>query len=270
MFGSDTGTISGAIQMQPYIDLFGNTVDPATGLKAFTNTRQGLIVGIVNIGTLVGCLLSSPLADKYGKRLSIRIWCIVFMIGNVLEISSKHYQQVVVGRLVKGLGIGALSVITPGYQAETSPPNVRGAIVTTFQLFITAGILVGYAINLGTHTLSGNKSWQIPIGINFFWPLCLGIGMIFLPESPRHLVRTGQIEEARKTIAKIRRVPVDDVNVTRDLEEFQANVDAELGGGPVRWAEVLSPRIRYRTLLGIGVMSLQQLSGANYFVSQLN
>lgn len=201
------------------------------------------------------------MADKYGKRASIRVWCLVFIVGNILEISSKHYEQTVVGRLVKGLGIGALSVITPGYQSETAPPNVRGAIVTTYQLFITAGIVVGYAINLGTHNLEGNKSWQIPIGINFLWPLCLGIGMLFLPESPRHLVRTGQIEEARKVIARIRNTTVDDRNVSKDIAEFQTNVESELAGGPVKWREVLSPRIRYRTFLGIALMSLQQLCG---------
>ena len=259
IFGSDVGTIAGLIQTNTFVSRFG---DSASG---FGNTRQGLTVGSVNIGCFVSCLLSSPLADRFGKKISVLFWTGVLTVGLALEISAHGWQQVVVARVVKGFGIGSLSVIVPSYQSETSPPAWRGAIVTTYQLFLTFGILVAYLVTLGTHSMASDSAWQIPIGVNFLWPVLLFLGTLTVPESSRQLIKFGKVEAARTCIANIMNTTTDDAAVTADLTKFEADVEAEQTGGKVSWSECFAPNVRTRTFLGMALMALQVLSGANYF-----
>ncbi|BFZ65258.1 hexose transporter hxt5 [Saitoella coloradoensis] len=267
MFGADTGTISGLINMDNYLQHFGDIRDSATGVvTGMSNVRQGLVVGMVNIGTLIGCLLSSPIADGYGKRISVMFWCAIYLVGIVLQISATNsWVHVMVARIVTGLGIGALSVVTPSYQSETAPKSVRGTVVTTYQLFVTLGIFVGYCINYGTESRPDTGSWRIPIGINFLWGIILGVGMLFLPESPRYLLKVGREKDCRRVLAKMRGTNEDDENVEADYQEIARNLEKEMAGGSAGWSEVFGKRVRYRTFLGMAVMSFQQLCGANYF-----
>jgi len=109
---------------------------------AFSNSREGTIVGLLSIGTLFGVLSTGPIADKLGRRLTIVLWCIVFMVGVVIQIAtSRAWIQIAIGRLIAGFGVGGLSVMTPMYQSETAPRQIRGALVSCYQLFITLGIL---------------------------------------------------------------------------------------------------------------------------------
>jgi SP family sugar:H+ symporter-like MFS transporter len=76
--------------------------------------------------------------------------CIMFMIGVIVQITAFHsWAQVAIGRLISGLGVGGLSAAVPTYQAETAPSQIRGSLTATYQLFITLGILVAYAISIG-------------------------------------------------------------------------------------------------------------------------
>lgn len=96
----------------------------------FSNVRSGLIVGLMSIGTMIGALAASPLADRFGRKMSITFWCIIHMVGIIVQIATaSKWYQVAVGRLVAGLGVGALSSLVPMYQSESAPRHVRGAMV---------------------------------------------------------------------------------------------------------------------------------------------
>ncbi len=88
------------------------------------------------------------------------------------------------------------------YVSETGPRQIRGVLVSTYQLFITVGIFLANAINYGTVSLLGSASWRIVMGLGFLWPLILGVGVLFFSESPRYASRRGRAEEARGTLAK--------------------------------------------------------------------
>lgn len=178
------------------------------------------------------------------------------------------------------------------YQAETAPPQIRGSLTSCYQLFITFGILVAYCISIGTRNMSGSGSWRTVVGISFVWAFILGIGILFMPESPRWSARHGRPEAAREAIAKVRALPLDHPIVELELEEIMASLEAEDGlqkdrlyDGDVKrdvqvsggrasgirgWLECFkgfgkgSSRVGYRTLLGMSLQSLQQLTGANY------
>lgn len=141
VFGYDTGQISGFLEMPDFLDRFGE--HKADGSIKFSNVRSGLIVGLLSIGTLIGALCAAPIADKFGRRYSISFWCLITSIGFVIQIAAERaWEQIMVGRLVAGFGVGALSLIVPMFQAETAPPWIRGALVCAYQLFITLGIFL--------------------------------------------------------------------------------------------------------------------------------
>ena len=135
IFGFDTGQISGFLEMNDFLQRFGELLpDPKNPggppTYQFTNTRSGLIVGMLSIGTLIGALIAAPFANAFGRKYSISAWCIVFSVGVIVQIAADtKWYEIVIGRWVAGLGIGALSILVPLYQSESAPTHVRGAIV---------------------------------------------------------------------------------------------------------------------------------------------
>lgn len=266
MFGYVSGQISGFFDMEDYGNRFG-IHNPDTGLYDFSAARQGAIVGLLPAGCLFGSLIAGNIADTLGRRMAISVSALFCSVGNIIEISSEtSWAQFAVGRLVTGLGIGALSVAVPMYQSESSPAILRGVLISTYQLFITLGIWTAEMINYGTHNMSGSSSWRIPNGLSFLWSLILGGGILLLPESPRYAYRKGREDEARRTIARLAGLDTDAPSVNQQIDDIRAKLDEERAGATTRWYEIFTgPRMLYRTLLGITLQAGQQLTGANFF-----
>ncbi|KAJ9192848.1 hypothetical protein DTO166G4_6485 [Paecilomyces variotii] len=265
IFGYSTGQISGFETMGDFKLRFAQ-YDSATDTYYFSNVRSGLIVGLLSIGTMIGALCAAPLADRFGRKLSIALWCIIHVVGIIVQIATENkWYQVAVGRLVAGLGVGALSSVVPMYQSESAPRQVRGAMVSAFQLFVAFGIFISACVNYGTETIQSTASWRITMGIGFAWPLILGIGIMFLPESPRYAYRNGRVDEARRIMTKLYGVPENHRLVAEEIQDMKDKLDEERAAGTAAWYEIFTgPRMFYRTVLGIVLQSLQQLSGANF------
>ncbi|KAL3424911.1 High-affinity fructose transporter ght6-like protein 1 [Phlyctema vagabunda] len=266
VFGYDTGQISGFLEMEDFLERFGQT--RSDGTHYFSNVRSGLIVGLLSIGTLMGALIAGPIADRFGRKWSICGWCLALHVGVVVQMTSEHgkWYQIVVGRWIAGLGVGSLSLLVPMYQGESAPRQIRGALISTYQLFITLGILVANCINFGTEDRSGSSSWRIPMGVTFIWVLILGFGIIFFPESPRHDYRNGKIDSAKRTMVKLYGVPANHRIIAEELAEIKQKHDEELLNKNTTWLEMFNaPRMAYRIAIGVALQALQQLTGANYF-----
>ncbi|PSK34979.1 Hexose transporter 2 [Elsinoe australis] len=265
IFGYDTGQISGFLEMDDFLRRFSDTTGEDG--PAFSNVRSGTIVGLLSIGTLLGAIIAAPIADKFGRRISIVFWNIIFCVGVIVQIqTSTRWHDIAIGRWVAGLGVGGLSVLTPMYQSETAPRQIRGALVSCYQLFITLGIFIAYCINFGTEVRDDSSEWRIPMGVGFIFPVIMAVGICFLRESPRWDYRHGKIDRARATVAKSYGVSEDHWEVQREIREIKAKLDAENVGGAHPWYEVFTgPRMAYRTALGITLQALQQLTGANFF-----
>ncbi|CAK7205965.1 hexose transporter hxt5 [Sporothrix eucalyptigena] len=270
LFGYDTGQISGFLEMPDYLHRFGQINDH--GDYYFSNVRSGLIVGLLSIGTLIGALIGAPIADRFGRKYSISFWSLIISIGFVIQISASHqWVQVMMGRWVTGLGIGALSLLVPMYQAETAPPWIRGAMVCTYQLFITFGIFLAATFNYGTvkHLSTSSASWRIIIGLGWVFALVLGIGILSFPETPRYDYSRGHYDRARETLCKVYGAPPNHWSIVAQIEEIESKLRAEeaIKGNPVQeffkmWR---APRMAYRIMLGVSLQMFQQLTGANYF-----
>ncbi|KAL5371559.1 hypothetical protein DPSP01_014181 [Paraphaeosphaeria sporulosa] len=272
VFGYDTGQISGFLAMPDFLRRFGQRhTNGDTPEYYFSNVRSGLIVGLLSIGTLFGALAGAPIADWIGRKLSIIFWCLVFSVGIIVQISATDkWYQIMLGRLVAGFGVGALSLLVPMYQAETAPRHIRGALISTYQLMITFGIFLAAVFNYAAENhQSGNAaSWQITLGLSFVFPAILVGGILFFSETPRFLFRQGKEEEAKQTMCKVYGVGENHYAIHMELEEIRMKLAEETNKGSAiqEWFGMWkAPKMAYRLAIGMGLQMFQQLTGANYF-----
>ncbi|KAG0303839.1 hypothetical protein BGZ98_006217 [Dissophora globulifera] len=269
-FGYDSGYIGGVQGMNYFIHMIDGP--NATELKG---SESSLIVSILSAGTFVGALVAGDFADYFGRRFTIILGCLIFIIGVILQTASAGLGLLVGGRVVAGLGVGFVSAIIILYMSEIAPKKVRGAIVSGYQFCITIGILLAACVTYGTQNYTTSGSYRIPIGIQMLWALILAIGLMFLPESPRYFVKKGKIEEARIALGRVRGQDPTSHYIEAELAEIRANHDYELRVIPQTgyWGSWLmcfsgsfgsaSSNLR-KTLLGVSLQMMQQWTGVNF------
>lgn len=267
IFGYDTGTISGFINMDQFIYAFGNT--NAQGVHYFSKSRSGLLVGIFSIGAAIGGAVLSKIGDKWGRKIGIYTGAVIYVVGISITISAKHpkWYQYLVGRIIGGVGVGLLSVVVPAFQSETAPQQIRGMLVSSWQLMITLGIFVGYCVNYGTHHRTDESGYQISIGLGYIWCFFLIVAVLFMPESPRWLLLNDKVDQATKAMAFINRRKVDDPALQAAVSRIYSSVQNEKAQGKASWKELVvgKPMIPYRLGCALFILAFQQLNGANYF-----
>ncbi|EPQ60032.1 general substrate transporter [Gloeophyllum trabeum ATCC 11539] len=265
LFGYDMGVISGCLIMDDFIDRFGQG---PPGARVLTSSRSSIITSLLSAGTFVGSLCQAFTSDRFGRRGSLLFWSGIFTVGTAIQTATnRSIVQLVIGRFIAGLGVGAMSAIVPLYNGETVPKAIRGALLVVYQIQVISGIFISYVIELGSHHLNNSGSWRIPVGLQMCWGLILLSGMFFLPESPRHLLGTGRRDKARKVIAQMNSVDIDDPLVMEIVEELEYGIKAENEGGKAGWLECFSTRNKlwFRTLNGIMLQAIQQLNGQNFY-----
>ena len=240
LFGYDTGVISGAI-------LF---IRQAFSLSS---TAQEIVVSSVLVGAVIGASISGFLADKYGRRIMVIVAASVFGIGAIFTALTPDVYALIAGRIVVGIAIGIASFIAPLYIAEVAPVNIRGALVSLNQLAITVGIVISYLVDFAFAPSGG---WRWMLGLAVVPSLVLGIGMYFMPPSPRWLYSKGRMDKARSVLERIRMTK----NVSEEMKEIRASLVCEQ---ECKWSEILDPVIRPALIIGIGLAAFQQLTGIN-------
>lgn len=266
VFGFDTGTISGFVNLPDFLRRFGVLQDDGTYF--LSNRRTGCIVAIFNIGCAVGSVVLAKAADMRGRRIALMFSMVVYVVGIIVQISAQHaWYQIVIGRAITGLAVGIVSVVSPMFIGETAPKQLRGTLVVCFQLFITLGIFLGYCTLYGTKQYDDSRSWRVPLGLCFAWAIFLVVGMIFMPESPRYLIEKNRIEEAKISIGRSNKLSSEDPAVYHEVQLIQAGVERERMAGTASWSQLFTgkPAILRRVITGVMLQSLQQLTGDNYF-----
>lgn len=198
----------------------------------------------------------------------------VFIIGNIIQISAmESWVHMMMGRFIAGLGVGNLSVGVPMFQSECAPREIRGAVVASYQLMITIGILISNIACFGFKKMdTSSASWRIVIGLGILFSLPLGIGILIVPESPRWLASRGDWEGAQIALGRLRGMKhnLDHPLVQDDLKEMKDILEKERQVGQGSWAECFNPKsgipkLVWRTFLGFFIHFLQQWTGVNYF-----
>jgi MFS transporter, SP family, sugar:H+ symporter len=272
MFGFDVGTIGGFFKMGNFLKKFGSYHH---GRKEyyFTNIRTGLLVSMFNVGCCIGGIALGGLCDKYGRKPALTIVACIYMVGVLIQITCMDHPHVwvqyLVGRIVAGFGFGGISVFSPLMLGETAPAKLRSICVSFYQLVNCFGILIGYCCNYGTKKYSDDNSaqWRVALGLCFLWALTMMGGITFVPESARYLVQKDRIEEARKTLSILNKVPMDDPLLEKELDLIVSAVQAERIAGKASFKELFSTKTKVfqRLVMGVILQSLQQLTGDNYF-----
>ncbi|CAI7636968.1 unnamed protein product [Penicillium viridicatum] len=194
-----------------------------------TGIKQGMLTSILELGAWVGTLANGYLADALGRRLTVLVAVVVFCIGVIVQACTQSPDFVFGGRFVTGLGVGSLSMVVPLYNAELAPPEIRGSLVAVQQLAITFGIMTSFWIGYGTNYIGGtgatqsDAAWLVPVCIQILPAVVLAVGMMmFMPQSPRHLMNTGREEECLETLARLRSAPPDDLLVRIEFLEIKS------------------------------------------------
>jgi len=132
--------------------------------------------------TYLGALLSAFFADILGRRRGIVASCLVFSVGVAFQASATAIPLFVAGRVFAGIGVGLLSTLIPLYQSECTPKWIRGAVVSSYNLAISIGILLSNIFSNATKDRPNHSSFRMPIAVQFIWAAILAVGMVFLPE----------------------------------------------------------------------------------------
>lgn len=273
-FGYDSGYISGVMGMSFFIETFTGKSpnDPGFALESW---QKSLITSILSAGTFFGALISGDFADFFGRRLTIIISSIVFIIGVVLQTASSSVALLTVGRVIAGFGVGGVSSTIILYMSEIAPKKVRGTIVAGYQFCVTLGLLLASCVDYGTKNRNDSGSYRIPIALQMLWAIILMIGLFLLPETPRFFVKKGKIVEAAKVLATLRQQPVDSNYVQEELAEIIENNERESALIPTQsyfqsWTSCFTGSLRdqssnlRRTILGTSLQMMQQWTGINF------
>lgn len=239
LFGYDTGVISGAILF------ITKTFQVSTQMKEF-------VISIVLIGALCGAMTAGYVADRIGRRRTLLAAGIMFTVGAILSALATTVWMLLIGRLIVGVAIGFSSVTSPLYISEVSPAEIRGGLVSLYQFAITVGILAAFAID---YWLSGSGGWQWMLGLAVIPSLLLVLGMLVMPESPRFLFKTGQDDNARAVLRRMR--------ASDDIEQEEQTIRDALAGLQIGPAVGVMLNIRFALFVGIGLAVLQQVTGIN-------
>lgn len=241
MFGLDIGVIAGA---QHFIQ------------KDFRTSDVVLehIVSWMMLGAAIGALGAGWMAKSLGRKRSLLLGSFIFVVASILCGLSDSISVLLIGRLVLGFSIGVLSFTAPIYLAEIAPENIRGSMVSLYQLMITIGIFLAFLSDTA-FSYSGNWHWMLGIiaipGAIFF------LGVFTLPDSPRWLMMRGQKEEATRVLMRLRG---DRELVRREELEITAQLSIPQHG----WEMFLrNPNFRRSVGLGVLLQIVQQFTGMN-------
>lgn len=241
MFGLDIGVISGAVQfIKSDFGISDRTIEA--------------IVSAMMLGAALGALGAGWLSATLGRRRSLILAAALFVIGSLLCSASLSPWMLIGSRFVLGLAIGLATFTAPLYLAEVSSGSSRGAMVSTYQLMITIGILAAFLSDLA---LSHSESWRWMLGVIAIPGVLFLLGVLTLPESPRWLLMRGRAEQARAVLHRLRG---DEKQVAREVEDIREQLKT-----PQHGFRLFLGNRNFRRSVGLGILlqAMQQFTGMN-------
>ncbi|KAL3418234.1 sugar transporter [Phlyctema vagabunda] len=243
---------------------------------AGTCDRNSWIIGAINAApymaiALFASWISDPVNEYIGRRGAIFVGAIFSLFGPLGQAVSQSWPQILVCRILLGIGMGLKEVTVPVFSAENSPANIRGALVMSWHIFVAFEIMLGFAANLVVVN-TGDIAWRLQFGSAFIPAVPLLIGIYFSPESPRWLIKKNKYAKAYRSLLRLRNSPL---QAARDLYYVHAQLQAEqrlieeTGFSKAnnffsRFVELFTvPRIRRATQASGIIMIAQQMCGIN-------
>ena len=259
LFGYDAAVISG-------------TISQVTARFSLDEIQVGWFVGCALIGSIIGVLMAGKLSDRWGRKVTMLVAAVFFSVSGIACAFVGSFEQLVVARILGGIGIGVVSLVSPLYISEVSIAQYRGRLVSLYQLAVTIGFLGAYLTNfqLLHFSQSGavlNTGWMNLVFVSEVWRGMLGFCSLpailffciifFIPESPRWLILKGRDERA---VGIFRKIYLSEVEVDTQLQDTKSVVQSETKSD---WKFLLQPGIFKAVLIGAAIAILGQFMGVN-------
>lgn len=230
---------------------------------ALTNASLiGWVTSSVMFGAIFGAAIAGQMADKLGRRRMILLSSLIFAVGSILcGFAPNGGTYYLIGmRIFLGLAVGAASALVPAYMSEMAPAHLRGNLSGMNQTMIVSGMLISYIVDFVLKDLPGNLSWRLMLGLASVPAFILFFGVLKLPESPRFLIKTGKLDEARTVLSYVRKPE----EIDPEVESIQKTAETEKNNlQKTSWATLFNSKYRYLVIAGVGVATFQQFQGAN-------
>ncbi|KAL1981233.1 hypothetical protein VTN96DRAFT_2946 [Rasamsonia emersonii] len=261
LFGYDQGVVSGILTMESFGARFPRIYSDSS--------FKGWFVSTLLLTAWFGSLVNGPIGDRLGRKWSMNLAVVIFVIGSAIQCGAVTIPMLFVGRAIAGFAVGQLTQIVPLFISEISIAEIRGGLVVLQQLSITIGILISYWIDYGSNYIGGSRcapgvpytggtpdkpafdpyhdvppggctgqseaSWRLPFALQILPALTLGIGMLFFPDSPRLLLMKERDDEALATLSKLRRTSRDDPVLVKEYLEIKASIMLENSFAKDHW-----------------------------------
>ncbi|XP_012067145.1 sugar transport protein 10 [Jatropha curcas] len=265
IFGYDIGISGGVTSMNAFLEKFFPSV-----YKKETETHHEnmyckfeshllqLFTSSLYVAALVASFLASMVTRAFGRKISMLLGGLVFLLGAILTGAAMNVLMLIIGRLLLGVGVGFANQSVPVYLSEMAPAQLRGALNIGFQMAITLGILAANLINYGTAKIKGGWGWRVSLALAAVPAIMIIVGSLFLPDTPNSILERGHPEKAKAMLRKIR--GTDNVEY-----EFQDLVEASEAAKRVQnpWRNIMQPKYRPQLVICTLVPFFQQLTGIN-------
>ncbi|KAK5056758.1 hypothetical protein LTR84_012290 [Exophiala bonariae] len=276
LFGYDSAFIGTTIARKSFVADFHVE-------KAHAKSISSNITSAFQAGAFFGALFCLPVTEKVGRKWALQLNVLVFIIGAVIMTAAQgQLSYIYAGRVLTGLGCGAITATVPSYIAELSISSIRGILTGLFEVTYQVGSLIGFWINYGINnhmSVTSSASWRVPMAVQLIPAVPLFVCGFLLHESPLWLMRKGKVEQAHKALEELRKIPADHPYIKEELATIQERLDDEAAitskYGSGLWGyfrgalhEFSKKGMRNRVGLVFCAFALQNLSGAaaiNYY-----
>jgi sugar porter (SP) family MFS transporter len=266
LFGYDQGLFSGLLSISSFSKTFNHP----------NAVIQGQIVSSYDLGCIIGAALSFFIGDRLGRRRAIFLGCTIIIVGGTLQATSFALSQMIVARIVTGVGTGINTTAIPLWQSETSEARHRGKLIVLQLFLLICGLVITNLLNLGlTYVDPANEfTWRFPLAFQCVFALLTMTLLTFMPESPRWLVLKDRPTEAHAIIARLMGRPSDNDEVLLNLQSILDTVQYEQETQQKSTIKELFSGGRQQTfrriVLGASASFMQQIGGTNVIAYYLS
>ncbi|GFQ00957.1 polyol transporter 5 [Phtheirospermum japonicum] len=255
LLGYDIGVMSGAII---YIE---------RSIR-MTDVQKEVIMGILNLYSLIGSAAAGRTSDWLGRRYTIIFAGAIFFVGALLMGFATNYAFLMFGRFVCGIGVGYALMIAPVYTAEVAPASSRGFLTSFPEVFINFGILLGYVSNYAFSKLPQHLGWRFMLGIGAVPAVFIALAVLAMPESPRWLVMQGRLGDARRVLDRTSDSLEESKLRLADIKEAAGIPEQRKPrrGRVARAPPPPHPAVRHILMCAVGIHFFQQASGVDTVV----
>ncbi|XP_030489574.2 sugar transport protein 13-like [Cannabis sativa] len=265
MFGYDIGISGGVTSMPDFLKKFFPVVYKRTQEKGldsnyckYDNEGLQMFTSSLYLAALIATFGASYTTRSLGRRLTMLIAGIFFIIGTILNAAAINFVMLVLGRLMLGCGVGFANQAVPLFLSEIAPTRIRGALNILFQLNVTIGILFANLINYGTARIKGGWGWRLSLGLAGIPAVMLTLGSLLVVDTPNSLIERGRLEEGKAVLRKIRGTN----NIEPEfLDIVEASRTAKLVKHPFR--NLLQRSSRPQLVIAVCLQIFQQFTGIN-------